>query len=270
MNLDTARFRTPSGAPISLAEWNPQSTEGFRGNQEDAEHELTGLNRELGALQQLLYAEGKRKLLVVLQGMDSSGKDSTIRRVFRAINPLGVRAVNFVRPTERELAHDFLWRVHSHAPTAGEIAIWNRSHYEDVLVVRVHELVPRTVWEARYDHINAFEKLLADEGTAIVKFFLHISRDEQKKRLQQRLHDPRKQWKFNHGDIEERKRWEEYHEAYEAVLSRTSTPQAPWIIVPADHKWFRNLVVASVLVKTLQSFGMRYPRLDEGLHVVKK
>jgi PPK2 family polyphosphate:nucleotide phosphotransferase len=244
---------------VSLADWDPQSTLAWKGDKESAEQRIAVLNDELEALQEQLYAEGKHKLLVILQGMDTSGKDGVIRRAFDGVNPLGVRVASFKVPTAPELAHDYLWRIHQQTPGKGEMVIFNRSHYEDVLVVRVHNLVPKDVWEKRFDQINDFERLLAEEGTVIIKFFLHISKDEQKERLLDRLNDPTKHWKFSVGDLAERKLWDEYMEAYEDVLSKTSTRWAPWYIVPANRKWYRNLVVASVLVDTLKDLHMQYP-----------
>jgi PPK2 family polyphosphate:nucleotide phosphotransferase len=216
-------------------------------------------------LQEVLYAQGTHRLLVVLQATDTGGKDSTIRRVFEGVNPQGVKVASFKQPTDEELAHDFLWRVHRHVPGDGEITIFNRSHYEDVLAARVHGIVSPEVWGRRYDHINAFERLLTDEGTRIVKFFLHISKDEQRERLQARLDDPTKHWKFSRGDLGERRRWDEYREAYTAMLERTSTAWAPWHVVPADRKWYRDLVVSSVLIRALESMDLRYPEPTDDL-----
>jgi PPK2 family polyphosphate:nucleotide phosphotransferase len=226
---------------------------------------LKELNDRLEELQELLYAEAKHKILIVLQAMDSGGKDGTIRHVFDGTNPQGVKVASFKKPTDTELAHDYLWRVHRHTPGSGEIAIFNRSHYEDVLVVRVHNLVPEEVWNRRYDHINAFEQMLADEGTTIIKLYLHISKGEQKERLQARLDEPHKQWKFAKGDLAERARWDDYTAAFEAVLSRTSTTSAPWYVIPADRKWYRNLVVSRILVDTLEKLEMSYPEPEEDL-----
>ncbi len=199
------------------------------------------------------------KFLIVLQAMDTGGKDGTIRHVFEGVNPQGVKVTSFKAPTSEELDHDYLWRVHRLMPGMGEIMIFNRSHYEDVLVVRVHELVPADVWRRRYDQINHFERMLGEEGTTILKFYLNIDQDEQKQRLQARLDDPDKRWKFNVGDLQERQLWSKYIKAYEDVLSKTSTEWAPWYIVPANHKWYRNLVVATTIVETLQSLKMKYP-----------
>lgn len=253
-------FQVKPGSKIDLSKWNTEDGRGFNGDKKAGEAEIFKLNKRLEALQELLYAEGKHKVLVVLQGMDTSGKDGVIRHVFEGVNPQGVRVAAFKRPTAEELAHDYLWRVHRQTPAKGEIVIFNRSHYEDVLVVRVHNLVPPQVWKRRYDHINHFERLLADEGTTILKFFLHISMDEQKRRLQERLDKPEKQWKFDVGDLAERKHWADYQRAFEEVLNRTSTDYAPWYIVPADKKWRRNLVISTIMVETLEKLKMRYPQ----------
>jgi len=259
------RYRVKSGRRVDLAHWGPDDTSAFDGNEEDAQGRLVKLNRQLEDLQELLYAEGKRRLLVVLQAMDTGGKDGTIRHVFEGVNPLGVKVASFKVPTQEELGHDFLWRVHKQTPAKGEIAIFNRSHYEDVLVVRVHQLVPPDVWRGRYAHINDFEQMLAEEGTTILKFFLHISKEEQKKRLQARLDERDKRWKFNVGDLKERRLWSAYMEAYADALGKTSTQWAPWYIVPANHKWYRNLVVCTVIVETLKGLKMRYPEPKEDL-----
>jgi PPK2 family polyphosphate:nucleotide phosphotransferase len=221
--------------------------------------------KALGDLQELLYAEAKHALLVVLQAMDTGGKDGTIEKVFSAVDPQGCIVTSFKVPTSLELAHDYLWRVHAAVPPKGMIGIFNRSHYESVLVERVKKLVPKDVWSRRYQHINEFERLLADEGVTIVKFFLHISKDEQKRRLQSRLEDKEKLWKFNPGDLKERERWDDYQEAYQDALNECSTKHAPWYVVPADHKWFRNWVVSDVLVRTLKGLKMRYPSAAPGL-----
>ena len=234
-----------------------------------AKEETKQLARRLEALQELLYAEGRHRVLVVLQAMDTGGKDGTIRHVFDGVNPQGVRVASFKRPTPAELAHDYLWRVHPHVPGDGEIAIFNRSHYEDVLVVRVRGLVPQPRWERRYEQINAFERTLAEEGTTIVKFFLHISRDEQASRLRSRLESPTKQWKFSRDDLTERALWDEYMTAYEAALSRTSTDWAPWHAVPSDRKWYRNLVVGRILVETLERLDMSYPDAEKDLEGIE-
>ncbi|OGO33779.1 MAG: polyphosphate kinase [Chloroflexi bacterium RBG_16_57_11] len=259
------KYQVKPGQEIILSDWDPGDRSAFVGDKDVAEERLGALNRELEELQELLYAESKHKVLIVLQGMDTSGKDGVIRHVFEGVNPQGVRVASFKVPSPDELAHDYLWRVHKQVPGKGEMVIFNRSHYEDVLVVRVHELVPEPVWKKRFDQINDFERILSREGTTILKFFLHIDLDEQKARLQARLDDPSKQWKFNPGDINERKLWPEYTKAYEDVLNKTSTTWAPWYIVPANRKWYRNLVIATVLVETLKGLQMSYPLPKEDL-----
>ncbi len=266
--MNTKRYLVEPRYPVSLAEWDPDDRAEFPGDKAARKSARRELTRRLRELQEVLYAEGKHKILVVLQGMDTSGKDGVIRHVFRGVNPQGVKVANFKVPTPLELAHDYLWRVHQHTPAKGEIVIFNRSHYEDVLIVRVHTLVPPEVWQKRYEHINAFEKLLADEGTTILKFYLHISKEEQRARLQARLDSARKQWKFNVADLKERALWESYRQAYEAVLSKTSTPYAPWYIVPSNRKWYHNLVIGSVLVETLEKLHMHYPQPSESLEKV--
>jgi len=259
------RYRVKPGDQIDLSQWDPNDTGAFIGGKKEAKEALDTLNDRLEELQELLYAENKHKLLVVLQAMDSGGKDGTIRHVFEGVNPQGVKVASFKVPTKEELAHDYLWRAHKVTPGKGEIVIFNRSHYEDVLVVRVHSLVPHEVWGRRYEHINQFEHMLADEGTTILKFFLHIDLQEQKERLQARLDNPQKQWKFSLGDLDERKLWPEYTRAYQDVLSKTSTEWAPWFIVPSNHKWYRNYVIASILVDTLEGLDMNYPQPEEDL-----
>ena len=220
---------------------------------------------KLDELQELLYAEAKHAVLIVFQAMDGGGKDGAIEHVFSGVNPQGCQVTSFKVPTSLELAHDFLWRIHDAAPRKGMIGIFNRSHYESVLVERVHELVPEKTWKDRYDHINNFERLLADEGTMIIKFFLHISKDEQKRRMEARLEDKAKNWKFNVGDLKERDLWDDYMDAYEDALEKCSTEDAPWYVVPADKKWYRNWVVSDTIVRTLQSLGMKYPKPEPGL-----
>jgi len=262
------RYRVKPGTKVKLDEYDPEDDHEFKGDKDEAEDVLDELTDRLEAAQELLYAEHKQKLLVVLQGMDTSGKDGVIRHVFEGVNPQGVRVASFKVPTQEELDHDYLWRVHRQTPGKGEIVIFNRSHYEDVLVVRVHELVSEKQWSRRYQQINDFERLLVEEGTTILKFFLHIDKDEQKKRFQARLDDPEKHWKFNVGDLKERQLWKAYMEAYEDVLSRTSQEDAPWYIVPSNQKWYRNLVIASVLVETLEKLKMSYPVPKEDLSLV--
>jgi PPK2 family polyphosphate:nucleotide phosphotransferase len=259
------QHRVKPGAEIDLTQIDPGSTPGFKGKRKDADARLLELNERLEVLQESLWAEHKHKVLVVLQGMDTSGKDGTISHVFEGVNPLGVRVAAFKAPTPEELDHDFLWRVHPKVPGRGEMVIFNRSHYEDVLVARVMKLVPPEVWRQRYDQINDFERLLSATGTVILKFFLYISKDEQKERLQERLDDPLKQWKFRKGDLADRAHWEEYLEAYEDALALTSQKHAPWYVVPADKKWYRNLVVAEVLVKALEDLKIKVPEPEEDL-----
>lgn len=259
------QFMVKPGDKVKLSEWNPDDTGEFKGGKKEGLAELEKLNGKLEPLQELLYAEHKHKLLVVLQAMDTGGKDGVVRRVFDGVNPSGVRVVSFKAPSAEELDHDYLWRVHKNVPGKGEMVVFNRSHYEDVLVVRVHNLVPPEVWSKRFDQVNAFEKTLAENGTTILKFFLHIDLDEQKERLQARLDDPTKRWKFRLGDLAERKRWSEYMQAYEDVLSKTSTKHAPWYIVPANRKWFRDLLISTVLVETLEGLKMKYPEPEENL-----
>ena len=262
------RYRIKPGTSVDLTRWDPADQSAFEDDKKTARRELKALNKRLEELQELLYAEGKHKILIVLQAMDSGGKDGTIRHVFDGTNPQGVKVASFKKPTDEERAHDYLWRVHRHTPGSGEVAIFNRSHYEDVLVVRVHNLVPPEIWNRRYDHINAFEQMLADEGTTIVKLYLHISKDKQKERLQARLDEPHKQWKFAKGDLAERERWDEYMEAFEAILSKTSTAAAPWYVIPANRKWYRNLVISRILVETLENLDMHYPNPEEDLEGV--
>ena len=252
------KYLVVPGAKVKLARWDPGDTAGID-SKKDALPELEDLRKKLYDLQYLLYAERRQSLLIVLQAMDAGGKDGTIRHVMSGLNPQGCHVKSFKVPTEEELAHDYLWRVHRAVPGKGEIGIFNRSHYGDVLVVRVHNLVPKRVWSKRYEQINAFEKILADNGVIIVKFFLHISKEEQQKRLQERLDDPSKHWKVSPADFEERQYWDEYVKAHEDALSRCSTPWAPWYVIPANHKWFRNLVVADILVRTLEDMDMRFP-----------
>ena len=257
------RYRILPGTEVHLNAIDPAATDGLA--EKAAAARLEDLNRRLEALQEMLYAGGRHKVLVVLQAMDTGGKDGVIRHVFEGVNPQGVRVAAFGRPTPAELSHDYLWRVHPHTPGAGEMVIFNRSHYEDVLVVRVHGLAPGETWTRRYRHINEWERLLAEEGTTILKFFLHISPEEQAERLAARRDDPAKRWKFRLGDLEERRLWSHYMAAYEEAITRTSTAWAPWYVVPADRKWFRNLVVAEVLVEALEALHMTYPAPAEDL-----
>jgi PPK2 family polyphosphate:nucleotide phosphotransferase len=259
------RYRIKPGSRVRLKDWDPEDTGGFDGDKQDGKQRLQELNDRLEELQERLYAEHRHKVLIVLQGMDTSGKDGVIRLVFDGVNPQGVKVAAFKVPTAEELDHDFLWRIHPKVPGRGEIVIFNRSHYEDLLVVRVHDLVPKRVWEPRFDQINQFERLLAESGTTILKFFLHIDKDEQKKRLEARLEDKNKRWKFRKGDLAERKRWNDYVEAYEDVLTKCSTDWASWYVVPSNAKWYRNLVIATVVVEALERLDPRYPEPEEDL-----
>jgi PPK2 family polyphosphate:nucleotide phosphotransferase len=259
------RYRIAQGRGFELEGWDPGETKGFDGGKAEARAELAKLNPKLDALQEKLYANGRHRVLIVLQGMDTSGKGGTIRRVFEGVNPSGVKVTAFKKPTEEELAHDFLRRVHPHVPGDGELVVFDRSHYEDVLIVRVHELVPPGRWKARYRHIRDFERMLADEGTTILKFFLHISRDEQRERLQARLDDPAKHWKFRVGDLEERKHWDAYMQAFEDAIRETARPHAPWYVVPADRKWYRDLVVGEAIVDALEKLDLGYPPSPDDL-----
>lgn len=258
-------YQVKPDSKVDLSKHDPDDRGEFKNGKEEALLELEKLNQRLADLQELLFAESKQRILIVLQAMDTGGKDGTIRRVFTGVNPQGVRIASFKVPTPEEAAHDYLWRVHKVVPGNGEIVIFNRSHYEDVLVVRVHNLVPKETWSKRYEQINNFERLLAETGTTILKFFLHIDLDEQKERLQARLDDPAKHWKFRLGDLDERKLWPEYMKAYEDALEKTSTDYAPWYIIPANRKWFRDLVISRILIETLESLNMEYPKSEENL-----
>jgi PPK2 family polyphosphate:nucleotide phosphotransferase len=253
LRLDDAGAAAPADAP----------------SKDQARARLGKLGSRMDELQTALYGEGRRAVLVVLQGLDTSGKDGTIRKVFSALNPQGLQVAAFKAPTPAELAHDFLWRVHQAVPARGAVGVFNRSHYEDVLVVRVHQLVPEPVWRARYDQINRFERHLVENGTTVLKFFLHISREEQRRRLLARLDDPAKFWKFSAGDLEERKLWDAYTAAYEEALERTSTDLAPWYVVPADKKYLRDLLVAEVVTDALERMDPKYPEAPEGLAQLK-
>jgi PPK2 family polyphosphate:nucleotide phosphotransferase len=248
------------GRKVDLSKWDAGATPGCRDKQEAAERLAKNLE-VMDALQYLLYAEGRRSLLLVFQGMDAAGKDGVIRKVATAFNPQGCRSWSFKVPTPREAAHDFLWRIHRAAPAKGEIAIFNRSHYEDVLVVRVHDLVPKSVWSERYEVINEFEKRLVEQGTTILKFYLHIDRDEQLERIEARLDDPSKHWKFSEADLNERTRWDDYQAAFEDLLARCSTKHAPWYVIPANHKWYRDVAVSEIVARALEEMDPRPPKV---------
>jgi PPK2 family polyphosphate:nucleotide phosphotransferase len=255
----TNKLIVEPGAKVKLDKFDPADTFGFQDN-DKTQGKIAKTIKRLDDLQYLLYAEGKRALLVVLQAMDAGGKDGTIRHVMSGVNPQGCRVTSFKVPSEEELKHDFLWRSHLAVPEKGMIGIFNRSHYEDVLVVRVHKLVPKQIWKNRFEEINEFEKLLAENRVKILKFYLHISKQEQKRRFEERIDDPKKNWKLSPADFAERQFWPDYMEAYEDVLSRCSTGYAPWFVIPADHKWFRNLAVSSIIVETLEGMDMQFPR----------
>jgi PPK2 family polyphosphate:nucleotide phosphotransferase len=244
------------GSKVRLKDRDPHETFGIRRNDKALEKTLERLRR----LQHLLYADRRCALLIVLQGLDAGGKDGTIRHVMSGVNPQGCQVTAFKTPTPEERAHDFLWRVHKAVPPLGDIGIFNRSHYEDVLVVRVHKLVSKDVWRSRYRQINDFEQMLNENRITILKFFLYISKDEQKKRLEARIKDPTRNWKFSLSDIEERRYWDDYIEVYEDALRKCSTDYAPWYVIPANDKWFRNYLVAEIVVSTLERMGLKYPR----------
>jgi len=263
MDIGLDRYRIAGESPVGLPQRDPRDRSLYPTiSKKDSVRELARLRRQLSELQRLLWADGNHALLVVLQALDTGGKDGTIRKVMSGVNPQGVSVTGFGVPTEVERAHDYMWRVHPHTPGSGRIAVFNRSHYEDVLVVRVNELVPEARWSKRFDHIMSFERLLSDEGTTIRKIMLHISKDEQRERLEARLEDPAKGFKFNATDLETRKRWDEYQTAYEDAIDRTATPTAPWFVVPADRKWYRNLVVARILIEALAGLDLSYPTPD--------
>jgi PPK2 family polyphosphate:nucleotide phosphotransferase len=259
-------YRCDGKKKIRLAKIDPGQKNGFK-DRAEAERRTEEDIGVIDELQDRLYAEGKQALLVVLQAMDTGGKDGTLRRIFGPVDPLGLRAVAFKAPTPEELAHNFLWRIHKQIPAKGEICVFNRSHYEDVLVARVRNLAPRDVIEKRYRDINAFEKLLADDGVSVVKLFLHISKDEQRERLQERIDLPEKRWKFNPGDLDDRKLWDGYMEAYEIALNRCATPEAPWYVVPADRNWYRNAVAAAIIRARLQAMNPQYPVTEVDLSI---
>ncbi len=252
-------LRPRPGSRIRLSAIHPGHTGDLRDKEAAAEHLRRNIER-LTKLQHRLYADNRYALLIVLQGMDAAGKDGTIRHVMSGVNPQGCTVTSFKTPTPEELDHDFLWRIHRAIPRHGEIGIFNRSHYEDVLIARVHRLVPRGVWKERYELINDFERMLTESGVVILKFFLHISPGEQKKRLEERLKDPARNWKFSPADLKERRLWPEYMKAYEDVLTRCNTRWAPWFVIPSDHKWFRNLAVSQAIVEALQKLDLRFPK----------
>jgi PPK2 family polyphosphate:nucleotide phosphotransferase len=244
-------YLIPPKTKVHLRDFDPADTRGFKDDDETRARTNKDLDR-LQEMQELLYASRQHAVLIVIQGIDTAGKDGTIRCVFTTVNPQGCRVACFKTPTEEELAHDYLWRIHQETPAKGQIVVFNRSHYESVLVERVHKLVPPKVWRKRYDEINGFERVLARSGTLILKFFLNLSKKEQKARLEERLRDPDKRWKANPADWRERRLWDDYHEAFDDMLSRTSTRHAPWYVIPSDHKWYRNMVVADRITDLLK------------------
>ena len=268
---DERSFRTlltvAPGSKVDLGDFDAGAT--FGRDRDAAEAGLQEVLARLEDLQARLWAEAKHAVLVVMQGIDAAGKDGTIRVIAGAFNPQGTPVTSFKVPSPAELAHDYLWRVHRQVPGKGEIGIFNRSHYEEVLVVRVHELVPEARWRKRYGHIRDFERMLTDEGVTIVKFFLAIDKDEQRKRFQERVDDPAKRWKFSFGDLAERKRWDDYRAAFEEMLEETSTPYAPWYLVPGNRNWLRNLAVGEILADTLDDLEPAYPPAEEGAEGVK-
>jgi len=259
-------YRVKPGTKLKLEKFDPDDAGDYQKNGKGkAKAAKAELIEQLRGLQERLYANATRALLIVLQGMDTSGKDGTIKNVMSGVNPQGCRVATFKTPTSLELAHDFLWRVHREAPPKGHIGIFNRSHYEDVLITRVHGLISDKQAKLRLDQIQEFEELLCENGTVVLKFFLHISKDEQRERLEERIRDPEKRWKFNVGDLEERKLWDEYMTAFEDVISATSTDHAPWYVVPANRKWYRDLVVADTVVATLDDMKLKCPPGPEGV-----
>nr|WP_090343499.1 polyphosphate kinase 2 family protein [Mycolicibacterium malmesburyense]CRL74516.1 polyphosphate kinase [Mycolicibacterium malmesburyense] len=267
---NAVRFR----AGDKVADIDPSGTPGFSGSKADAATVLAARGDRLAELQEMLYASwkggDKRSVLLVLQGMDAAGKGGIVKHVVGAVNPMGVRYTAFGKPTAEERAHHYLWRIWRALPPAGHIGVFDRSHYEDVLVVRVHNLVPPEVWNARYDEINAFERELVDSGTTLVKVAMFLSLDEQKKQLLERLDDPTKYWKYNPGDIDERLKWPQYQEAYQAVLDRTSTDYAPWHVVPSDRRWFSRLAVTELLIEALEGLDLSYPPADFDVETERK
>ena len=259
----TDELRVEPGTPAGIVARDPRDSLGLE--KQDGERRLEELRERLAGLQYRLWAERRRSVLLVLQGLDTSGKDGVVRRVFTGVNPQGIRTAAFGVPTEAELAHDYLWRIHAQLPARGEIGILNRSHYEDIVAVRVRRLAPEETWRRRAGHIREFERLLTDEGTAIVKVFLNLSKDEQRQRLQDRIDDPEKRWKYRKGDLEDRARWDEFVAAYEEAITETSTDWAPWYVVPADRNWVKALAVAELLVETLERLDPQCPPPEEGI-----
>jgi PPK2 family polyphosphate:nucleotide phosphotransferase len=262
--MPTSPYLVKPGSHFSLAKIDPDDT-GVWADKAMAKAALKIVRGRIDALQERLYAERTQSLLIILQATDTGGKDGTIKGVFKGVNPQGVRVRGFQQPSEEELEHDFLWRIHKHVPGRGVITVFNRSHYEDVLVVRVKKLVPKLVWSARYDTINNFERLLSENGTRILKFYLHISKDEQKERLQARLDDPDKIWKFNSGDLADRALWDDYQLAFRDAIVKCTTDVAPWYVIPANHKWARDIAIAEIVASTLEEMNPQFPAPEPGL-----
>lgn len=263
------QFRVKPGSRVKLNQIDPDFTD-HHDSHKSALEEIVHYQERLRELQDKLNAEGRRSLLICLQAMDTGGKDGTINHVLGAMNPKGCRVVSFKEPTALELSHDFLWRVHAPAPASGEVVIYNRSQYEDVLITRVHKLIPKKIWKRRYEQINAFEDILIERETHILKFYLHISKQEQLRRFKDRLDDPAKQWKISEADYKERDYWDDYMEAYEDALSHCSTAEAPWFVIPANHKWFRNLAVARIVVEHLESLHLKFPKPTVDIDQIRK
>ena len=257
-----SRYKVKPGSKVSIDKIDANEKTLFDGSKEDSLPVLHGLRSELKELQNQLYAQNKKKLLVVIQAMDTGGKDGCVKSVFATVDPQGIHVEAFKKPTEEELAHDFLWRVHAKVPRSGMISVFNRSHYEDIIAVRVKKIFADEVWQRRYRHVVEFERMLAEEGTTIIKIFLRISKEEQKERLEARLANPDKHWKFNPDDLLDRARWGKFMGAYEDLIEKTSTDAAPWYIVPADRKWYRNVVVTQIIIDTLKDMGLEYPEID--------
>ena len=255
-------YKAPHGQKNILSEYNPDGNVRVKLDEKAAKKQFNKHVKQITHLQRLLYAQHKQKLLLIFQAMDTGGKDGTIRNVFNGVDPHGIRVISFKAPTQQELDRDYLWRIHQHVPAKGEIVIFNRSHYEDVVTVGARALQPQAVWEKRYDHINDFERMLTDEGCTILKFFLHISRDEQKMRLKSRLDTPKKHWKFEQADLEARELWNEYLHGYNEAIEKTSTSWAPWYVIPSNNKWFRNWLVSGIILETLTHLDLDYPELD--------
>jgi PPK2 family polyphosphate:nucleotide phosphotransferase len=257
------RYLVKPGEKVDLKKIDSDESFLFdKGGKDDSSKAFDKLQDELQELQKVLYAQNKHRILLVLQAMDTGGKDGCVKHVFSRIDPQGIHVRSFKKPSEEELARDFLWRVHSKVPRSGEMVIFNRSHYEDVIAVKVKKLLPEKIWKQRYDHIVDFERMLAEEGTTIVKIYLHISKDEQKRRIVSRLENPNKHWKFNPDDLKDRVLWGDFMKTYEDLISKTSTEHAPWYVVPANRKWYRNLIVARIMVDTMRKLNMKLPKVD--------